>query len=996
MWRDPPERMLSTLLARLAAAAPGGISPDYVAAWGARLGPALLAQLEVAHEQLGWPAWSWAPQGHGFGATMMLSPWTAGPAGARRRYWMPPMSKLPAWDDMTAWRACSVEPSEKGGFTWSAHRPGVQTDGAVELAHRAMRDADKALLALVGLPHNRRGWPGWMLVHPHHQDYHDEAPVPVYVCPWYGEDNRVAWSRYVRWCDRVPQMHDPGTSGPYVAWNNDAEFGPFAWSAPPPSGSVAATLHGRAADWPSALAGASRDLARLHAGATPLTPAGAPLAPPASTAPAGQWKVGDPYGWVMEVFDAAERELGVRLVPRPLGGGVNGQVFAVVGDPSRVVKITASHEEVAGMIVLTEWNAAAIPRIDNIVEIGRHSRPPDYPKDPRTAWAILREAVVPATDAEALAAYDVWTGPSVPRDTIRPHLPAGVKLTNYDRNPDARGWMPRNEPDKPRRGQPFLRAINMGSGVGYHARKGTPAQLAAAYAEYLAWLEYSADYGDGHKSQGAGVPHARTLLHRSEGRGHRPRGAFLDWHPGNVGRTFDGRVVFFDLGWHPLEGEPITTWKVRPTVTATTPAAPVTDGPWGPLDEPHAVAIEHRNGTWWRLLTTRTLAGDYVPLPAELPTFWYAKRGNLLRLWNDKAAGLGLIAGVEKVTFERGARVEARTETWAPPAAKPAASEGSAANSSASEESAPPEGQERALRAYLTAGGWLHGPWWRVLDHEGPPPTWDGMGRYMHLVRGADDPARVPRTERRGKETAWRTEGGTVASWRDTILAVLADDKPRTFNRIVVEATNGAYTADVVPAAETALWELVAEWRLAHTAGRGGKGAILFARPYDPPSVTGAPRGGAVTGDPVPPSASSRPTVVDGDDAEVDRAGVTPPTPSAVLAALDALGFDVGDYNRDSFLVYLPDGSAHQVKLEGWGAECVEASECSPTAMRRALAGARKLAREWRRQWPEAGVIVRSGEDDTWATTWAWNGPLSERGVAILSSRVTEDDIIRA
>ena len=151
-----------------------------------------------------------------------------------------------------------------------------------------------------------------------------------------------------------------------------------------------------------------------------------------------------------------------------------------------------------------------------------------------------------------------------------------------------------------------------------------------------------------------------------------------------------------------------------------------------------------------------------------------------------------------------------------------------------------------------------------------------------------------------------------------------------------------------------------------------------------------------VWGKPALEAPAARPSpAAPSDDAELERAAAAPPTPAPVLAVLDAVGREVGDYTRDFFLVFLADGSAYQVKLEGWGAECVEASSCSPAAMRRALAGARKLAREWRRPWPEAGVVAFDGSDDTWAVTWAVNGPLSPKGIETALSMSDDEDVIR-
>ena len=96
-----------------------------------------------------------------------------------------------------------------------------------------------------------------------------------------------------------------------------------------------------------------------------------------------------------------------------------------------------------------------------------------------------------------------------------------------------------------------------------------------------------------------------------------------------------------------------------------------------------------------------------------------------------------------------------------------------------------------------------------------------------------------------------------------------------------------------------------------------------------------------------------------------------------VPQVLRKIGLEVGDYNRDAWFVLATDTDAYQVKLEGWGSECVEGLCPSiPDVQRRtAIAEAKSLAGEWRSQGWQAGVLVTS-DWDVWAITWGVNGPL--------------------
>ena len=96
-----------------------------------------------------------------------------------------------------------------------------------------------------------------------------------------------------------------------------------------------------------------------------------------------------------------------------------------------------------------------------------------------------------------------------------------------------------------------------------------------------------------------------------------------------------------------------------------------------------------------------------------------------------------------------------------------------------------------------------------------------------------------------------------------------------------------------------------------------------------------------------------------------------------VPQVLSELGLEVGDYNRDSWLVLASATDAYQVKLEGWGSECVEGMcPAIPDVQRKtAIVEARKLAAQWKGQGWKAGVWTTT-DPEVWAVTWGVNGPL--------------------
>lgn len=137
---------------------------------------------------------------------------------------------------------------------------------------------------------------------------------------------------------------------------------------------------------------------------------------------------------------------------------------------------------------------------------------------------------------------------------------------------------------------------------------------------------------------------------------------------------------------------------------------------------------------------------------------------------------------------------------------------------------------------YETSGGWLHGPWWEALGRDGPPYTWDDTGRYLHLARGDDDPERTPRGTY--SPLAWRSAiKKPVRFWKKHIVKLLSDGNARTFNGIMVELANVTADMAFTDTPDQALWELVAEWKVAHGLRRprsgGNYSVAYFAIPYE-------------------------------------------------------------------------------------------------------------------------------------------------------------------
>ena len=120
------------------------------------------------------------------------------------------------------------------------------------------------------------------------------------------------------------------------------------------------------------------------------------------------------------------------------------------------------------------------------------------------------------------------------------------------------------------------------------------------------------------------------------------------------------------------------------------------------------------------------------------------------------------------------------------------------------------------------AGTWCDAHW---STH---PDRWrsggvdrSGLAAYTHLIRSTDDPVRLTREERKGKETAWRSDmkRSSQPAWQKRIVEVLDDGKPRTFNAICLDASGGEHCADSAyqMAPDLALWHLVEVGVIEHT-----------------------------------------------------------------------------------------------------------------------------------------------------------------------------------
>ena len=94
-------------------------------------------------------------------------------------------------------------------------------------------------------------------------------------------------------------------------------------------------------------------------------------------------------------------------------------------------------------------------------------------------------------------------------------------------------------------------------------------------------------------------------------------------------------------------------------------------------------------------------------------------------------------------------------------------------------------------------------------------PDTRGARQYTLLIRAPDDERFEARRRGRaaGGQLAWRAalSEATREQWLKAMRRVLSDGSPRTFNRIVLEASGGKYTADIAAgkAPEAALWTML-------------------------------------------------------------------------------------------------------------------------------------------------------------------------------------------
>jgi hypothetical protein len=130
--------------------------------------------------------------------------------------------------------------------------------------------------------------------------------------------------------------------------------------------------------------------------------------------------------------------------------------------------------------------------------------------------------------------------------------------------------------------------------------------------------------------------------------------------------------------------------------------------------------------------------------------------------------------------------------------------------------------QARALP--LADADWPSKKWYTGRFWEGPAipttgPTSERIGPLTFLIaaRGDDDPERSPRGTY--GVFAWKeVRRRPVSWWRPRILKLLrSDDRPRTFNAILVELSNTTGDMGFGTSAEQALWDLVEQGKIAHT-----------------------------------------------------------------------------------------------------------------------------------------------------------------------------------
>ncbi len=102
----------------------------------------------------------------------------------------------------------------------------------------------------------------------------------------------------------------------------------------------------------------------------------------------------------------------------------------------------------------------------------------------------------------------------------------------------------------------------------------------------------------------------------------------------------------------------------------------------------------------------------------------------------------------------------------------------------------------------------------------------EGMQRYVHLIRAEDDPRDDDRPRGRAAREAGYDRFGNLRAVRKAdvdqlaarIVELLEDGRPRTAHRIMVDAFGVSADAVFDDAPDQALWRLVDECRVEHTA----------------------------------------------------------------------------------------------------------------------------------------------------------------------------------
>jgi len=128
--------------------------------------------------------------------------------------------------------------------------------------------------------------------------------------------------------------------------------------------------------------------------------------------------------------------------------------------------------------------------------------------------------------------------------------------------------------------------------------------------------------------------------------------------------------------------------------------------------------------------------------------------------------------------------------------------------------------------------------------HTGPLQR-TGAERYLHLVRANDDPDRIGAD--RDKKRGWNARGAraplcahSVAYVAQQLRQHLADRRPRTFHRIVVELYDRSADVAFGTQVDQALWWLVEQCELEHTAGAPVRFRLAHAH-SSPIGVAGLP-----------------------------------------------------------------------------------------------------------------------------------------------------------